>query len=83
MEFETIGVIVVCFVTIVAFLKPILELNKLFVKMQVTLNNLESLMKDDKICNKEEHKRFFDFMNKTNERINKIEAWLENYKDEH
>ena len=36
-----------------------------------------------KYVTKKNIKDFFDFMNSTNERLNKLEAWLENYKDEH
>ena len=74
MEYQYIGIIIVCGVTIMAFLKPILELRSILTRLEETLKMLQKIIDDDKIGNTKAHDTFFKFMRDTQNRLAIIET---------
>ena len=63
-----------CGVTIMAFLKPILELRSILTRLEETLKMLQKVIEDDKMGNTKEHDIFFKFMRDTQNRLAIIET---------
>lgn len=74
MDYQAIGVIIVCGVTIMAFLKPILELRSILTRLEETLKMLQKVIDEDKLGNQKAHDTFFKFMRDTQERLTIIET---------
>jgi hypothetical protein len=66
--------IIVGGVTLMAFLKPILELRSILTRLEETLKMLKEIMESDKVANKNEHDTFFRFMRETQHRLTIIET---------
>lgn len=61
-------------VTIIAFLKPILELRSILTRLEETLKMLQKVIDEDKLGNQKAHDIFFKFMRDTQNRLAIIET---------